>query len=368
MEDRRTLPARYYTDPALFAREQERFFAKLWVAAGRAEEVAAAGDYIVREVAGESVIVTRREDGELAAFYNVCRHRGTRICTDAAGHFQERMQCPYHAWTYDLAGRLVAAPHMDAAPGFRREDNGLAPVAVDDWDGHLFLNLSPHPAPLASQLGSLTTKFAPWGMGQLRRAYRVAYDVKANWKLLIQNYSECLHCPVIHPALQRLSHYMTGANEPPTDTWLGGAMSLREGVFTMSRDGRQTRAPLPGLDDTERRQVYYYALLPNLLLSLHPDYVMTHTLWPRACDRTQVVCEWHFHPRDHASPLFDPGDVIDFWDETNRQDWAVSELSQLGIASRAYRPGSYSPREHLLWEFDELVRRTLEGDGGGSDR
>lgn len=363
MPAEKTLPARYYTDPELFAREQERFFARLWVAAGRADEIAAAGDYIVREVAGESMIVTRQADGSLAAFYNVCRHRGTRLCTEAAGRFNDRIQCPYHAWTYDLGGRLIAAPHMEAAAGFRKEDNGLTRVAVDAWDGHLFVNLSPNPPPLAQQIGNLAVKFAPWSMHDLRRAYRVTYDVKANWKLLILNYSECLHCPVIHPGLQRLSHYMTGDNEPPAETWLGGAMSLRDGVFTMSRDGRQTRLPLPGLSETERRHVYYYALLPNLLLSLHPDYVMTHTLWPRACDLTQVVCEWLFHPRDHANPAFDPGDVIDFWDETNRQDWRVSELSQLGIASRAYRPGFYSPREHLLWEFDQLVRRTLE-DGG----
>jgi Rieske 2Fe-2S family protein len=196
-------------------------------------------------------------------------------------------------------------------------------------------------------------------MGSLRRGYRVSYDLKANWKLIVQNYSECLHCPVIHPALQKLSDYTSGENDPSTDAWTGGSMRLRDEAFTMSRDGRPRRPPLPGLDGHQRRRVYYYAILPNLLLSLHPDYVMTHTLWPRACDRTDVVCEWHFHPAELANPAFDPGDVIDFWDETNRQDWRVSERSQLGIGSRAYTPGPYSPREGLLWDFDQAVRRAI---------
>jgi len=198
-------------------------------------------------------------------------------------------------------------------------------------------------------------------MASLRRAYRVVYDVKANWKLVIQNYSECLHCPIIHPALQKLSHYMTGDNDPPTPTWLGGRMELRPEIGTMSRDGRLRRECLPGLSADQQRHVYYYAVLPNLLLSLHPDYVMSHVLWPKSPDRTEIWCEWHFHPKELANPAFDPADVIDFWDDTNREDWRVSELSQQGIASRAYRPGFYSPREVLLWEFDRVVERALGG-------
>jgi Rieske 2Fe-2S family protein len=282
------------------------------------------------------------------------------MCTEEAGRFPDRIQCPYHGWTYDLNGRLLGAPHMDGAPCFRREDNGLTPVAVDEWDGHLFLSLDPSPSPLSEQLRGLPERFAAWRMGELRRAYRVTYDVKANWKLLMLNYSECLHCPLIHPALQRNADYLSGDNEPATDSWAGGAMMFRAGVFTMNRDGRQKRPALPGLSEDQRRRGYYYAVLPNFLLSAHPDHVMTHTLWPVACDRTRVVCEWHFHPSDHASPLFDPSDVIDFWDETNRQDWRVSELSQQGIASRAYRPGLYSPREGLLWELDRAMARLID--------
>jgi Rieske 2Fe-2S family protein len=198
-------------------------------------------------------------------------------------------------------------------------------------------------------------RFRAWGMGELRTARRVVYDVAANWKLIIHNYSECLHCPGVHPALQKLSHYLSSQNEPADDGYLGGRMGLREGIATLSFDGRRLRENLPGLDQAECRHVYYYAVLPNVLLSLHPDYVMTHALWPREAGRTEIVCEWLFHPDAMAATGFDPEDAIAFWDLTNRQDWHVCEQMQLGLGSRAYRPGPYSHREDLLPAFDRLI-------------
>jgi Rieske 2Fe-2S family protein len=354
--DAHTLPARFYVDPALFADDLERFFFDRWVAVGRNEEIGRPGRFIVREIAGESVIVTRDRADRVRAFYNVCRHRGTRLCTASDGIFADRIQCPYHAWTYDLDGTLLAAPHMDDVPHFDRKAHPLRPVAAKVWDGHVFLHFAAEPPPLAGQLGPLAVRFEPWRMGELRRAQRVAYDVRANWKLVLQNYSECLHCPTLHPALNRLSHYLSGENEPLAPGYMGGRMDLRPGIETMSTDGSRRRATLPGLDRADTRRVYYYAVFPNLLLSLHPDYLMTHTLWPMAVDRTRIVCEWHFHPDELARPDFDAKDVVEFWDMTNRQDWHVCELAQSGISSRGYQPGPYSNREDLLYAFDRMIR------------
>ena len=142
-------------------------------------------------------------------------------------------------------------------------------------------------------------------MEDLRLGRRIVYDVKANWKLIIQNYNECLHCPNLHPALNKLSHYLSGENEPLHATYMGGRMDLRPGVETLSMDGTCPRALLPGLSADDRRRVYYYAIFPNMLLSLHPDYMMVHTLWPIAPDRTINVCEWHFQPAELARPDFD---------------------------------------------------------------
>ena len=354
-EGAKTLPARYYTDPVLFAAELDGLFGRMWFHAGRSEEASRPGQYFVREFNGHDIVVTRNSAGAVRAFHNVCRHRGTRLCTGPSGQLSGSLQCPYHAWTYDLDGRLIGAPHMDEVPHFRKADYPLLPVHADEWDGHVFLNLTDTPEPLHAQLGALVDKFRDWRMQDLRLGRRIAYDVKANWKLVIQNYNECLHCPNLHPALNRLSHYLSGENEPLRATYMGGRMDLRPGVDTLSWDGTCPRALLPGLSAEDRRRVYYYAIFPNLLLSLHPDYMMTHTLWPIAADRTVNVCEWHFHPSELARGGFDPADCVEFWDMTNRQDWQVCELSQAGIASRAYVPGPYSNREDLLYAFDRFV-------------
>jgi glycine betaine catabolism A len=351
----RTLPARYYTDPALFQRELDDLFGRMWFCAGRSEEIAAPGQYVVRQLNGFNVIVTRSARGRVQAFHNVCRHRGTQLCTEAAGQFAGSIQCPYHAWTYDLEGRLIGAPHMDEVPHFRKQDFSLLSVPADEWDGHVFLNLAADAEPLRVQLGPLAEKFRGWRMEELRLGRRIVYDVKANWKLIVQNYNECLHCPNLHPALNKLSHYLSGENEPLRPTYMGGRMDLRPGVQTLTWDGTCRRELLPGLPEEDRHRVYYYAIFPNMLLSLHPDYMMVHTLWPIAVDRTINVCEWHFQPSELARQDFDPSDCVDFWDLTNRQDWHVCELSQAGISSRAYVPGPYSNREDLLYAFDRFV-------------
>jgi Rieske 2Fe-2S family protein len=351
-----TLPRRFYADPEFFRAELERFYFARWICAGRADQIPHAGDYFTRTLGDESVIVTRDGSGGIHALFNVCRHRGTRLCEQPAGHFVDRIQCPYHNWTYDLEGRLVAAPHM--APGFNKDDYPLHRAGCDVWDGNIFINLSNSPAPLHEQLDDLPERFDAWGMTDLRLGRRIVYDVKANWKLIVLNYNECLHCPNLHPALNRLHHYLGAENVAPTACYCGGAMGFRDNVETMSVDGKRRRDYLPGLNETQKKQVVYYSIYPNFLLSLHPDYVMTHTMWPRAHDRTEIICEWHFHPSELAKPDFQLDDAIEFWDQTNREDWWISEQSQAGIQSRVYQPGPYSEREELLWSFDEIVRRS----------
>ncbi len=352
-----TLPALFYTDEERFQHELERFFFGMWIHAGREEEVADVGSYALRNVGAENVIIVRGEDSRLRAFYNVCRHRGTRICEGhnaaLAGH---SFQCPYHAWTYNLEGRLIGAPHMDEVPGFQKEDYPLKSVGLATWDGHIFLHFGQNPPPLETQVGDLITRFQPWQMQDLRLGCRVTYDVKANWKLIIQNYSECLHCPIIHPAFQKLSHYLEGDSEPVQPGYFGGKNDLRPGVETISTSGKRLRACLPGLDDADCRRVHFYAIMPNLLLSLHPDYMVTYTLRPLAVGRTEIICEWHFHKNEVANPEFEPSDAVDIWDLTNRQDWHVSELTQLGVSSRSYTPGPYSDREDLLFAFDRIIQ------------
>jgi Rieske 2Fe-2S family protein len=360
---RTTLPARAYTDAGWFAIEMDRVFARMWLAAGRADQLDGAGAFIRRDAAGASVLIVRAADGSIRAHHNVCRHRGTRLCVEDRGTFRGGIQCPYHAWTYGLDGGLLAAPQMDEVGGFDRSAFPLRTVACDTWAGHIFINLAESPAPLAAQLGDLPARFAPWAMQDLRPARRIDYDVATNWKLVVQNYNECLHCPVIHPLLNRMHHHLGAENVPSAETYCGGAMGFKAGVETLSTDGRRRRALLPGLSGRDREIVNYFAIYPNFLLTLHPDYMMTITIWPQDCGRTKLVAEWYFHPDEMAKKDFVCADAIEFWDRTNREDWAISEQSYLGISSRGYQPGPYSEREKQLWEFDQFVLSRM-GHGG----
>jgi len=345
----------------------DRLFARMWLAAGRADQLDHPGAFIRRDVAGASVLIVRAADGLIRAHHNVCRHRGTRLCTEPSGTFHGSIQCPYHAWTYGLDGRLLAAPQMDEVEGFERGDFPLRAVACETWDGHIFINLADSPLPLADQLGELPERFRPWGMQDLRRAHRIEYDVATNWKLVVQNYNECLHCPVIHPLLNRMHHYLAAENVPSGESYCGGAMGFRDGVETLSTDGKRRRAFLPGLAGRDREVVNYFAIYPNFLLTLHPDYMMTITIWPQDAGHTRLIAEWHFHPAEMAKKDFVFQDAVDFWDRTNREDWAISEQSYLGISSRGYRPGPYSEREKQLWEFDQFIL-SRTGHGGTETR
>ena len=358
-EQARTLPAQYYTDPALFQREMRAVHYEMWLHAGRTQQLPETGSYFRVQFAGVDVVVLRGDNDEITAFYNTCRHRGTLLCKEHEGRVPGKIRCAYHAWTYALDGTCISAPNMEKVQGFDRADYPLNKVAVATWDGHIFINLSKQPQPFHEYLAGLDRKFTPWGMEQLVRVERKVYHLQANWKLVIQNYSECLHCPIAHPLLNKHSHYMSGDNEPPQPTYLGGRMDLREGVKTLSMDGQTNRDPLPGLSAEDRRHVYYYCLLPQLLLNLHPDYMLTFQLWPMAVDRTDIVCEWAFHPDAIAKPDFDPRDAIDFWDLTNKQDWELSDLAQAGISTRGYQPGPYSNREELLMALDHFVLERL---------
>ena len=362
-----TLDAEAYTEQAWFQAEADRIFARMWLAVGRAAELDRPGAFFTRDIANASVLVLRGADGRIQALHNVCRHRGTRLCVTDAGVLPGSIQCPYHAWTYGLDGALLAAPQMDDAPGFDKADYPLRRVACEEWDGHLFINLSDSPAPLLDQIRGLPERFASWRMQDLRLAHRIQYDVATNWKLVVQNYNECLHCPVIHPLLNRMHHYLGAANVPSTETYCGGAMGFRDGIETLSSDGKRRRAVLPGLGAADQQLVNYFAIYPNFLLTLHPDYMMTITIWPHSPGRTKLIAEWHFHPDEMAKPGFVFEDAIAFWDWTNREDWAISEQSYRGISSRGYQPGPYSAREQQLWEFDQFVMKAVKHEGHEGD-
>ena len=355
----RTLAGAYYASEALYREEVERIFAQRWVCVGRAEQLPDPGDYFLAQVAGESLIVVR-DGGGTRAFFNVCRHRGSRLCEEASGRLSGSIACPYHGWTYALDGRLLGAPHMGDAEGFDRAEFPLHAARLATWEGFLFVNLQPRPPALESEMAPLLGKLTAWRLGELRARRRIEYDVRANWKLFFQNFSECYHCPRIHPELTRLSDYRSGANDLTEGPILGGYMTIDPPGDSLTLSGRAACPPVSGsVPDEHRRRVYYYSVFPNLFLTLLPDYVVWHALWPVAADRTRVVCEWLFLPEAAAAGGGGPDDAVAFWDRTNRQDWHVCELAQQGVSSRAYVPGPYNVQESLLAAFDREVLAAL---------
>src|ERR1043166_3109985 len=365
----RTLPREFYTSPDVLADETERIFARHWNCVGRASAIARPGDYIVREIAGESLIVVRDGGGELRAFFNVCRHRGTRLCAQSSGQFSETIQCPYHAWTYTTDGRLIGAPHMQDVDGFDKKDHGLHRAAIAQWEGFVFVNIADDPQPFAAWFAPMLHRLERFGLSRLTVGHRVTYEVRATRNPLFQNYSECLHCPTIHPELSTVLPYTSGANDLTEGPFLGGYMEIKPPNDSATLTGRACgRLVSEALGADDRRRAFYYTLMPNLMLSIHSDYVNYYLLTPAGVNRTIVESEWMFHPANEGDASFNPSDAIDFWDVTNRQDWDICERSQLGISSRRYTPGPYSPREAIPAAWDHAYRMLMESSPPQSRR
>jgi Rieske 2Fe-2S family protein len=356
----RTMPGEYYASPAILAEESERIFARHWHCAGRSSRLAEPGSYVLRTIAGESLILVRGRDGRLRAFFNICRHRGTRICRAESGQFSETIQCPYHAWTYTTDGRLIGAPHMNEVEGFEKGDYPLHEAALAEWEGFIFVTIDEDPVSFDRWIAPIAERVGRFGLSKLSVGHSVRYEVGANWKLVFQNYSECLHCPVIHPELATVLPYQSGANDLTEGPFLGGYMEITAPNESATLSGRACGLPLSeAITGDERRRAYYYSVMPNLLLSIQPDYANYYLITPVAVDRTIVESEWMFNPSSPGEPSFNPQDAIGFWDVTNRQDWDIVERSQLGISSRRYQPGPYSPRESIPAAWDREYLRLM---------
>jgi Rieske 2Fe-2S family protein len=358
----RMLPRAAYVDPAVFEWEKRHMFGGGWVCVGRSDQVAAPGDMRAEPVGTGSLLLTRAEDGMLHAFANTCRHRGHELLPCGTSAQQNVIICPYHSWTYALNGNLRAAAGFKNRPGFVTAEWGLVELPVTEWHGLVFVDESGQAGPLAAGLGSLEEYVAPYEMERLVVAGQHNYDAAANWKILTENYHECYHCPVIHPELCKVSPPKSGENLSAPGIWVGGWMDLRDGMATMSLDGSSNGAPLRGVDATGLRKVLYVGIFPNVLVSLHPDYVMVHRLIPVAADRTKIECTWAFAPESLARPGFDPGYAVEFWDIVNRQDWRACESVQRGLSSERAVPGPLSREENAVYEFVTMVARGYQGE------
>ena len=342
----RTLPAVAYTSHEVLAWERRRLFGGGWVCVGREAELRGGASH--RAVAAGDIGVLLTFDGEaVRAFANVCRHRGHELLPDGDTARRAAIVCPYHGWAYRLDGALAAAGGMAAVTGFEPAEHGLVALPVTVWQGWAFVNGDAAALEFGAYLGALAGLIEPYRPDRLRLGDRHRYEVAANWKVIVENYHECYHCPRIHPELCRVSPPASGDNWSLPGVWVGGSMDLREHAETMSLDGRSLGR---FIDGAPRGTVRYVGLFPNLLISAHPDYVMTHLLEPLAPDRTRVECSWYV-----PEGVTDSSYAVDFWDVTNREDWAACESVQRGLSSPHHRPGPLAPNEDAVYQWMSLL-------------
>jgi glycine betaine catabolism A len=357
----RMLPRDAYLSPDVLAWERQHLFSG-WMCLGRSAQIKPGG--LRAESVGEyGVLLTRDLEGELRAFENACRHRGHELLPCGGSADAKAIVCPYHAWSYRHDGSLIGAPHFkNIDETYDRSTLGLKPVRVQEWHGWVFVDRSGTAEDFASYIGELEGIVAPYDAGSLVTCETHEYDVEANWKVIVENYQECYHCSMIHPELCRVSPPTSGENIERPGAWVGGWMDLREGAVTMSLDGTSKGATIARLDEQEQHTVMYVAVLPNLLISLHPDYVMTHLLTPITPDLTRISCSWAFPPDVVEREDFDPSYAVDFWDLTNKQDWAACEGVQRGIKAPSFVAGPLAPEEDGVYQFVSFMARKYAGE------
>ena len=349
-----TLPGRAYTDEDVFAFEREHWFGRDWVCVGRTSDVAGAGAWFVASVGRAEVIVIGGDDGIPRAFHNVCRHRGVALL-EGCGQHAARIKCPYHGWSYDLRGRLSRAPGAQDAPGFDASAHALFPVRLETFGGFLFASLSAGGARLLDWLDDLPAQLEGIPLEALLSGRRTRYRVRANWKLLMENFAESYHFRTVHPQLERKTPSRLAESLLSRGPWQGGWMPLLAAAETVSTDGKCHGRPLLRKAGAKPHGVFDYVLFPNLFLSLQPDYLLAYVVMPISHEVTQVTFDVLFDPGAGSPSLVDAPDVYDFWAVTNAEDFEVCERQQRGVGSPAYRPGVYTAAEEGVHEFDKIV-------------
>ncbi len=346
-----TIPAPWYLDPAIARLEQQHVFGGNWQAIGRANQVANPGDYFTAELADEPMLVVRGADGQLRAFYNVCRHHAAAVATAPCGRAQS-FRCPYHGWNYGLDGSLKGMPEFAGVCNFDRAANGLVPVAVDVWESFVFVNLAPCPAPLTTFLGDLIPRVTPLGLGKLHFHSRRQYTLDCNWKVYVDNYLDGgYHVPHLHKGLNSVLDYSHYTIEN------GERYCLQSSPMVASED-EQISATRKG------ERAWYFWLYPNFMMNIYdgaPNSLMdTNLVVPLGLDQCRVLFDFYFADVSAGQEEHNRASIATS-DRVQEEDVAICESVQKGLASRAYGAGRLSVRreagEHL---FHRLLARDLK--------
>jgi phenylpropionate dioxygenase-like ring-hydroxylating dioxygenase large terminal subunit len=385
------LPREFYTDPAIFEHDMERMLLRHWFCAGHVSSIPRAGDYLVADLGAESVIIVRTSVGEVRALLNVCRHRGSRLCSGRSGKAQSgRLTCPYHAWTYDLDGNLLVARQMPES--FRRADNALKSLPVRIMEGLIFTTFAQHPLDLGQAADALAQSAAVHGWATARVAHREMYSISANWKLAVENYMECYHCTPAHPEFAKRHVYARPAElaadleragrtraaalgivVPDIDQY--GCASgtgresvavmrsaLHEGIASATDDGRSV-SRLMGAFSAPDGNSTYFDIGPISDFLAYPDHGVIYRFIPRSAEHTEMEVAWLVHQDAVEGLDYDVARLTWLWKTTSAEDKKIIEMNQAGVNSRFFVPGPYSLQETYAarfvdWYLEELSARS----------
>ena len=352
------LPHWAYTSPVWFERERQRIFGRAWNYAGHVSQLRGAGDYLTLSLAGVPMIVVRGQDGDIRAFYNSCRHRGTKLL-DGEGNCK-LIRCPYHAWAYDLAGSLVATPAVEEEMADAKPGLGLHAARLEVLDGFMFVAFDKSLPPVAESMGSLSAEWAGYAPANLVCTRRRSWEVKANWKLWYENYNDSLHVPFVHPGSlakqkvtgrQRASHVETDGDYIAHFTMHAGSRGLIED------DQAHALPRFPGLGGRYTGGTYYPCLLPGTLFGMTIDCVWVFELYPTAPDRTTLVASSLFSKAQLERPDF--ADKAPYYykrvDTIVPEDNAAVERQQEGLCLPVGLSGKFTHMETLCHAFDNWV-------------
>jgi glycine betaine catabolism A len=359
-----TLGGADYVEETVFAREQELIFERMWFCAIRGSDIPTPGSFRTVQVGRESVLVTRTADGSVRAFFNVCAHRGARLCTQESGEVKRFLRCPYHAWTYDLDGTLVAAPNLVKMPDIDRQRYGLRSVHVRQWLGYVWVCLAEEPPSFTDDvIGAVVTRLGDvesidhYDLDNLAVGHRITYDVRANWKLIVENFMECYHCATIHPELVHVLPEFTQGFA--SQYFVGHGALFGDQIEGFTVDGSPGHDRIPTVTAEQDRRYYAVTIRPNLFINLVPDHAILMRMYPLAADHTVVECDWLFLPHVVEQGR-DLSASVELFDRVNRQDFEACERCQPAMSSRAYADGGVLvPNEHHLADFHAWVRAKL---------